>query len=272
MGCRQIVPSVIAVILWITMTGTQIRAATYYMSPTGSDANTGEVLGSPWLTFAFSVSKLMPGDTLVLANGLYDSSNSGPLNIHCGTNTVSGTAAKPITLRAANSRRALIKGSGQSTVVVRSCGWWNIEGLHLENQDNSDAVGGNVVQVNGNSHDIVIRNCILAHPNRTGNYGVAGVGDYAEHNLRILFEDNEVYFFHRNGISCTTGSTCIVRRNYVNPLNARETCPTSYCDGVNGDGIICMGPWTVLWRITLSKVVVMGVIRHLQVWAVGISS
>ena len=71
----------------------------YYISPSGSDANAG-TRERPWLTFASAIPKLEPGGTLVLLDGRYRQTTTGLLDIRCGVNAKSGTAALPITVKA----------------------------------------------------------------------------------------------------------------------------------------------------------------------------
>jgi hypothetical protein len=49
---------------WVTIIGGDVHG-TYYVSPSGNDANTGSK-DSPWATPAYGASKLEPGDTLVI--------------------------------------------------------------------------------------------------------------------------------------------------------------------------------------------------------------
>src|SRR5919106_1527073 len=73
--------------------GDESLAATYYLSPTGSDANAGTSVAAPWKTFRFALPKLQPLDTLLLLDGVYDGSNSGFPDI---TN-IHGSPGFPIT-------------------------------------------------------------------------------------------------------------------------------------------------------------------------------
>ena len=53
-----------------------LGAATYYVSPSGSDANSG-TLGQPFQTLQAAVTHLSPGDTLLIRQGTY----YGPLQV-----------------------------------------------------------------------------------------------------------------------------------------------------------------------------------------------
>src|SRR5215475_12637578 len=95
---------IVAVFLGITCVS-QAQAATYYISPSGTDSNSGTSSGSPWKTFGFAIPRLRGGDTLILRNGTYDSSNSGYLNIDCTAGASNGTAGQPVTIKAEGERQ-----------------------------------------------------------------------------------------------------------------------------------------------------------------------
>ncbi len=82
-------PTVVA--LMILAVGS-VQGATYYVSPTGADANPG-TQQRPWKTLQKGYGQLRPGDTLILMDGTY---REAPFNFDKG-----GTAAKPIRIEAA---------------------------------------------------------------------------------------------------------------------------------------------------------------------------
>src|SRR5262245_45031673 len=59
------------------------RERTYYISPNGSDTNSGVSTSSPWKTFTYAIPHLNAGDTLVLMDGTYTTAGSGNLTINC---------------------------------------------------------------------------------------------------------------------------------------------------------------------------------------------
>jgi signal peptidase I len=70
-------------------------AATYYVSPTGNDSNSG-LIGAPFKTIQRAADIVNPGDTVVVKNGIYTDTN--------GDNSIvklrrGGTAANWITFR-----------------------------------------------------------------------------------------------------------------------------------------------------------------------------
>jgi hypothetical protein len=202
-----------------------VHGATYYLSPTGSDSAAGTSETAPWKSWSkvlSSAKRLKPGDTVILLDGTYTNDTTGLPRIICGVNANSGAAQAPITVRAKNPRYAFILGDGAGpTLALRSCAWWSIDGLHIESQDNArhTAPDAPVVQFYATQNS-VIRNSIVRHPNRYGNN--SAIEQYGGSHDNLL-EDNEVLFFHRNGIdsSCDNCHHITVRRNYVNPQHAR---------------------------------------------------
>lgn len=77
---------------------------TFYISTSGNDNSPGG-LTTPWKTFAKAWSVLIPGDTLLVMDGVYNDSIQ--------PNTRNGEPGKPITIRAMNDGNATIDGQGQ---------------------------------------------------------------------------------------------------------------------------------------------------------------
>ena len=191
---------------------------TFYLSPTGSDANVGISPASPWKRFETAIPKLQPGDTLLLLDGTYTVASNGRLLANCSAasgypvNAQHGTAAGRITVKAQHERRALVAGTGADPTAILLCDYWTIEGLRIEGADNPSLnEGGDIVKLYGN-HDVFRRN-LLRFDNRYANTAavlVRGSGN--------LIEENELYAYHRHGIqivSDTAGShRNIIRRNY----------------------------------------------------------
>jgi len=77
-----------------------VTAAESHVATTGSDANPGTV-AQPLATLQAGVNKLQPGDTLRIHGGVYRETVTFPRN---------GTADKPITVRAAPGKKAVVTG------------------------------------------------------------------------------------------------------------------------------------------------------------------
>ncbi|HEX2971879.1 MAG TPA: right-handed parallel beta-helix repeat-containing protein [Tepidisphaeraceae bacterium] len=76
-------------------------ASTYYVTPSGNDGSAGSV-DTPWRTLQRGASALRPGDTLLIAAGIYREAI---------TLKTSGTAESPITLAAMPGARVIITGA-----------------------------------------------------------------------------------------------------------------------------------------------------------------
>lgn len=88
-----------------TLTATTAAGTTYYVSPTGSNANNGTSTGTPWQTVAFVNSQSFgPGDSILFQGG---QSFTGPL-----TPPSSGSSTSPITFGSYGTGRATITNTG----------------------------------------------------------------------------------------------------------------------------------------------------------------
>ena len=88
---------------------------TYWLSTSGNDGDSGLASNEAFATFYKAVRTLRPGDTLIVRNGTYGSSNRGYPNIDCNNNTVNGKASAHITIQAENERQAFIKGTAPTS-------------------------------------------------------------------------------------------------------------------------------------------------------------
>ncbi|HEX3035380.1 MAG TPA: hypothetical protein VHT73_09630 [Thermodesulfobacteriota bacterium] len=103
----------------------EVNAETFYISPNGSDSNPG-TSDWPWKTFSFAISKLRPGNALILMDGTYTKTTTGLPNINCSspTNANNGVAGDPITIRAQNERKATLKSDGNvEALKVVNCSY-----------------------------------------------------------------------------------------------------------------------------------------------------
>ncbi|MEZ4272242.1 MAG: chondroitinase-B domain-containing protein [Myxococcota bacterium] len=87
--------------LQICLPDGDVCGATYFVSPSGNDANDGLSATTPWESFETAWPAMLPGDTLVLLDGVY----TRQLNI-----AISGAEGSPITVRAQNDGGAIIDG------------------------------------------------------------------------------------------------------------------------------------------------------------------
>jgi hypothetical protein len=92
---------ILHILNWGSPDTTDTQGTEYYLSPTGSDSNSG-TLNSPWQTLTHALGQLGPGDILYLREGTYYES---------GIKTaLQGTASAPITIQSYPGERAVIDG------------------------------------------------------------------------------------------------------------------------------------------------------------------
>lgn len=185
-----------------------------YISPAGSDRRDGRSPAEAWRTFDHAVSRLAPGDTLVLLSGTYTPDISGWLTIDCSRDghARNGEPSRPIRVRAALERQALIASDGsRSPVSVLDCSYWTLEGIAARSRDAPDARGGAVFRIR-RSHHLVLRRLLAYWPNRMRNAHGIAIGS----SHHVTLEESEAYAYHRHGISVSGSHHVHIRRCYVN--------------------------------------------------------
>jgi len=104
--------SLLVIILGLTLFFSKTgEAKTYYISPSNaSDTNSGTTSGEPWKTFSHAMSRIAPGDTLMLMDGTFHQT----LEI-----SVSGEIELPVTIQALNDGMAIVDGQGvRQTLII----------------------------------------------------------------------------------------------------------------------------------------------------------
>ncbi|WPR76705.1 T9SS type A sorting domain-containing protein [Algoriphagus sp. NG3] len=110
-----------------------------YASPNGSSSNSGNSVMAAWsLSFALgSSSPLNPGDSLMLADGVYQGVYVSRIN---------GTASKPIKIMAMNSGKAIIdmglERAAEAGIIINGNNTWFI-GLHVTSSDTNRQIDPN---------------------------------------------------------------------------------------------------------------------------------
>lgn len=138
------------------------QGATYYVSTTGSDSNSG-TQSAPFRHISHGVAAAHAGDTVIVMNGTYDNEGQvAPNSVVSVDNT--GSAGSPITIMAQNRGGAILNAasSSQSSTWpgcygafayfdVSYTSYVVIQGFVIENACFSG------FHANGNAHDITIR-------------------------------------------------------------------------------------------------------------------
>jgi hypothetical protein len=147
---------------------------TYYVAKNGSNKNSGS-LSKPWLTLAYAVDKLNPGDTLYVRSGVY----SEKIMIEN-----SGTASAPITISSYPKETAVLDGTGlgmsesmDAMVFIYDQSYIHIKGLEIRNYSTTETgtcIGG--ILVEGNCNGIELRNNNIHHIQNLANVDSEGNG------------------------------------------------------------------------------------------------
>jgi len=203
-----------------------LRAATYYLSPAGSDGNPG-TSDRPWKTFQKAASAVRAGDTVIVRDGTY------PGGVALET---PGTSARPIVFKAAGTR-AIIQGSGGERDAFEISGyslgdpWWKgadmyvtLEGITIRNA----ARAGIRISC---AHHVTVRKCLLT---QNGKWGI--FTDYSNYSL---LEDNECsYSGEEHGIYVSNSSDFpVIRDNRVHHNHASGIQINADPAMEDGDGI-----------------------------------
>jgi hypothetical protein len=208
----------------------------FYLSPDGDDANPGTET-APWKTFSHALPMLGPGLTLVLEDGVYTGGTTGYLQAFCGTNAPNGTPDRPVTVRAQNERRALLKGEGAGAPVELSgCANWVLEGLRGEGADVPNEMGDEPGSVFVFTHvtNVVARRLLGAHPNRYLTASVFVIGHAA---ANVLVEESEALDYHYYGFHAYDTQHMTFRRNYAHSRDVPDVMGgTPTANVAMGDG------------------------------------
>ena len=193
-------------------------AATYYISPSGSDSAAG-TSSAPWGTFAHAMSVLQPGDTLWLMDGTYTQSTTGMLYI-----SINGTPSAYITVRALNEGSAIVDGQKSYNCCSITGNYIEVDGINFRNSGSTGSGWADGIGIWG-SYVTLRRDIVNGYGWNTptssseNNSGGIVTGDVSN----ILIEDCAVYTQANVGSGGWSGragidlhaSNSIVRRNFI---------------------------------------------------------
>ncbi|MHC4713811.1 MAG: right-handed parallel beta-helix repeat-containing protein [Planctomycetota bacterium] len=212
-------------------------AAEYYVSPDGSDAGAGG-RAAPFRTLSKVVSALAPGDTLIIAEGVYPESV---------TLSIRGGVDAPVVIKGAGS--VVIQATGRDGILLKDCSYVTIENLKITGAERAGILMG------GCDH-ITIRGCVC------GDNGVWGIqtamskhitvekcelyGSKKEHGLYFsttdyptaadnFIHDNSTCGIHMNGDLSEGGDGLIVGATIAR--NKIQRCGASGGAAINMDGV-----------------------------------
>jgi len=169
-----------------TSPGEPAATGDLYVATTGSDANAGTSPGAPKRTITAAIAAAKPGQTIVVADGVYDG------NV---TPTRGGSPAGFITVRAANRLGATICGNGdedeQSAVVIKHP-YLRFRDLVITGKKgtrNGVLVGADNVEIIG----CRIHTLCQFLTGGTGWQGGAGIDFHGPDRSNILIDGNEIF-------------------------------------------------------------------------------
>lgn len=271
-----------------------VYGADYYVSVTGNDSSNGSEL-QPFKTFTKSISVLNPGDNLFIYGGNYIS----PLVVN-----KSGSDGSPIRIKPVPGQNVVVDSSANRTASITGS-YIEVSGLKFINGGWTclDLSGQNIlidsVEVTGcQSHGIIafgryitVRNSkifetVKENVDRSGGWGS---GLKVERGaMDVIYEHNEVFHNHGEGIATTMGKNVVIRNNRVydnfsvniyidNSSNVRvennfSTCSPSalqfYRDGQPAAGILIGEESYSGWGAQLSDLVI---VNNVQFGCSGIN-
>ena len=203
------------------------HAATYYISPSGSDSNTGTAEGSPFKTFFKAFGVMAAADELILLDGAYDGTGTGYLNYDDGSCSAcaqppSGTSVNAMTwVHAKNEGAVTVNGGSRPGLFIgrstRKDQFIKVQGIHFEG-------GGQLY----NTAYCTIKNCGFHNTAQDGgSVFTVGTLDHNNGNTYDLIEDVWVW-----------GQNRIIALNYRANNNVwrrvvirGDGCGTAACTG-----------------------------------------
>ncbi|MBP1737390.1 MAG: Parallel beta-helix repeat protein [Oscillospiraceae bacterium] len=191
---------------------TNTAASTYYVSPSGSDSNSGLTVSAPFKTIQKACDTVSPGDTIDIMGGTYNQT----FNI-----TNSGSSSGYITIKNYDNQRVVIDGSKMDAaclIYLNNAQYIKIEGLELCNATGDWAAG---IYVEGSGSHIQIVDNKIYHID-CDNPGEAGSNP-------ILIAGTD---------SVTPISDLVIDGNQV------YDCTVGWCEGISLDGNVSQ------WEIT----------------------
>jgi hypothetical protein len=204
-----------AVQAWPTASEAQTVGRTLYVSLRGNNTD-GLSKATAFTSLQAAADVSRPGDTIVVSDGPYVTTKWWEANLQI---TRSGTAAQPITYRAAPGERPLIKAAGWAGITVSGAAYIRIEGFDVEGSANSitETVARSVSCLTSNDRaetGAAWGDGISIGPN------VNSAGTPVSRAHHVTIHDNRVHDFGGGGIGAI-GADYLTIENNVSYGNAR---------------------------------------------------
>ncbi len=219
----------------------RITNATFYVNPNGNDDNSGEA-NTPkgaWKTITYAVSQLIGGDTLLLADGLYQENNL----------TVDGINGSPeayTVIKSINRWGAKVEKTTEygNVFPILNCSYIVVDGIEVFNNregTNNKSAG---LEISG-SHHTIVKN-VYAHD--CGCNGISGrESDYMTFEHNIMRDNAKKSEYNCSGMSIyqpiaiddKPGYHLIIRNNVAFENECRlPFTPLGFTVPTDGNGII----------------------------------
>ncbi|MDH4079254.1 MAG: right-handed parallel beta-helix repeat-containing protein [Nitrospira sp.] len=194
---RHVLFSICAYLLLVFLGAVNVQAATYYVSLSGSDSNSG-TSSSPFKTFAKAVKPLKPGDTLYIRAGTWTQQLDLMRDNKSGTSSayikIAGYPGEKVTIRYADSIT-----SGYGPIKARgNRGYFIFENLVL---DGSVSTNNTHWQIRDGNHHFILRNLEIKNFKGNGLFIKANnvqVINCSIHH-QIQYSTSRVYGIYFNG-------------------------------------------------------------------------
>lgn len=244
-------PAVLFLFLWL---GISALGNIYYVSPAGSDQNSGYTINQPLKSISIAFRLVQPGDTIFLLKGTYP----GQINL----SDIHGLPEKPIVLMSHSKKKsdyAIIDGGAEPSLDLKkygfeleNCSWINFERLKFRNcwTDvvpmrkstyisfiNCDFKGGRrvIYPIGDECHHFLIENCFWEQDEEVW------LTDYSKYETaKDWWADmhHEKHSFYNGALFHPWGTAggFVFRGNTIkHAFNALRTRPSSVNQDANGE-------------------------------------
>lgn len=219
----------ITLLLFLSLLSSFAFAATYYVSPTGNNANSGTSAATPWKTIAFALNMANDGDIIELMAGTY----TGKI-----TWTDGGVAGNPITLRNYNEDVVIIDGStvgnGQALMAIENRSYITIDGLRFTNHNGNYQP---IINLYGTCNGIIINNCEFYNTDCDDSYAILceGTGNDIQITNNYL---HDLLGFNAAGILFVGSNTTTPYTNIIVSNNILDNIEPAPSEAISLNGNI----------------------------------
>ena len=127
--------------MFLLLITVNVQAATYYISPSGSDDSGSGTADYPWATLYKAYSEMSGGDTLILKDGTYTGNSNRVLGDSSEHYPPVGTSGNWTKIEAENIGQAIIDGEDTNNMFYVDAGgdmYWEFRGIHWRRSTTSD--------------------------------------------------------------------------------------------------------------------------------------